>query len=104
MTRRLYAGALAGNAIVEGKTNIGSKMDSRVRSVVEAQPSGQISMYHTDYSWFIAAAVLELVCIVLILPMYRGWWTIGRPVSFSPLEIAKVSHRLHLSGKVARAF
>lgn len=39
---------------------------------------------------YIAAAIVELVCILLVLPTYWGWWKLGRPVSFSPLELAKV--------------
>lgn len=47
-------------------------------------------VFHTDLLWFMAAVIIEVVCIAMILPTYRGYWTLGRHVSFSPLEIAKV--------------
>ena len=50
-------------------------------------------MLHADRCRFLAAALLELICIGLVLPTYVGWWKLGRSVSFSPLEIAKV--RVH---------
>ena len=27
--------------------------------------------------------------VVAVLPLFIGWWELGRPVSFSPLEVAK---------------
>ena len=50
---------------------------------------GSHNIFHTNLHWFGAAAVIELLCIVLVIPTYYGWWRLGRPVSFSPLEIAK---------------
>ena len=51
---------------------------------------GDHIIYETNLRWFGAAVVIELVCIALILPTYFGWWRLGRAVSFSPLETAKV--------------
>lgn len=51
---------------------------------------GSHNVFATNLHWFGAAAVVELVCVALILPTYFGWWKLGRSVSFSPLEIAKV--------------
>lgn len=35
------------------------------------------------------AALIQLLCIIFILPTYWGWWHFGRKISFSPLEMAK---------------
>lgn len=51
---------------------------------------GSHNVFHTNFHWFIGAAIAEMVCISLVLPTYWGWWRLGRAVSFSPLEIAKV--------------
>ena len=59
-----------------------------------ADPVGRQEIFETNLHWFIAAAVIEVVCVALILPSYMGFWKLGRHVSLSPLEIAKVS-RLH---------
>lgn len=58
-------------------------------SNVIASLQGDVSVYHTDYWFFFVAALIEVICIVIILPTYWEWWKIGRPVSLSPLEIAK---------------
>ncbi|KAK5172795.1 uncharacterized protein LTR77_002915 [Saxophila tyrrhenica] len=50
---------------------------------------GDHNVYSTDLSWFIAASLVEMACIALIFPTYWGFWRLGRPVSFSPLELAK---------------
>ena len=51
---------------------------------------GDHNVYKSEYRFFIAAAIVELACILLIAPTYWGWWRLGRPCSFSPLEVAKV--------------
>lgn len=51
---------------------------------------GDHNVFQTNYYYFLAAAIVELVCIAFVAPTYWGWWKIGRPVSFSPLEMAKV--------------
>lgn len=61
-----------------------------VQKTVEGYLEGNHNVFDTNYSYFAAAAVIELVCIVLIAPTYWGWWNLGRQVSFSPLEVAKV--------------
>lgn len=50
---------------------------------------GDISVYRTNYWFFLGAAVVEVICIALILPTFWGWWKMGRPVSFSPFEVAR---------------
>lgn len=60
------------------------------QSTVPGRLAGTVTVFHTDYWFFLGAAIVEVVCIALVLPTYRGWWRIGRPTSFSPLEIAKV--------------
>ena len=54
---------------------------------------GDHNVYHTEFKFFGAAAIIELACILLVVPTYWGWWRLGRPCSFSPLEIAKVCYR-----------
>lgn len=56
---------------------------------------GTRSVFHTDYAFFAGAIIVQAVCIVLIAPTYWGWWRLGRSVSFSPLEIAKVCSEVY---------
>ena len=61
-----------------------------VNTTVTGELIGNQSVYRTNFWYFLAAALVELTCIALISPTYWGWWRLGRSVSFSPLEIAKV--------------
>ena len=87
----LYAGAAAAK---EDKAYLKAHMDEgmadRVNRTVAGIRLGDQLVFETSFAWFCAAALVELVCIALILPTYWEFWTLGRPVSFSPLEIAKV--------------
>ena len=47
------------------------------------------NVYETQPEWLAGAfAVIAIACLS-IFPTYWGWWRLGRPVSMSPLEIAK---------------
>jgi hypothetical protein len=47
------------------------------------------TVYVVRYGWLLAAFILIALTCLAILPTYWGWWLLGRPVSLSPLEIAK---------------
>jgi hypothetical protein len=47
------------------------------------------TVYAVRYGWLMAAFTLVVLACLAILPTHRGWWLLGRPVSLSPLEIAK---------------
>jgi hypothetical protein len=49
-----------------------------------------IAVLKSDFTFYFAAAALELLTIGLVLSTFYGYWRLGRDVSFSPLEIAKV--------------
>ena len=61
-----------------------------INTTVTGNLHGEHNVFRTDYWYFLVAALIEGACIVVILPTYWGWWRLGRPCSFSPLEIAKV--------------
>lgn len=62
-----------------------------VNSTTVGQTQETVTVYRTDYWYFWGAASAVLVSIAFILPTYWGWSRLGRPVSLSPLETAKVS-------------
>lgn len=46
-------------------------------------------VYHsTDYVYAIAGMVLTAICVLLVIPVYWGFWQLGRDVTMGPLEIA----------------
>lgn len=64
--------------------------DQVTNATVLGHNYGQQSVFTTNFYYYLGAALLESLCIFLILPTYWGYWRLGRSVSFSPLEIAKV--------------
>ncbi len=49
-----------------------------------------IPVFSSNFNYFIGAAAIQVLTINVLLFNFYGFWTLGRPVSFSPLEIAKV--------------
>ncbi|KAK5173253.1 uncharacterized protein LTR77_001934 [Saxophila tyrrhenica] len=95
----VYVGAAAGQenmAFLEARMDPG--VAARTKTSVTAYQIGEHNVFRTDYKWFVAAAIVELVCICLVAPTYWGWWRLGRSVSFSPLEIAKAFEAPMLAG------
>ena len=60
------------------------------RRTITGYRTGAHDVYHTNYMYFLGAALVEAFCVAIIAPLYWGWWKLGRHMSFSPLEIAKV--------------
>jgi hypothetical protein len=49
------------------------------------------TVYRTDWRFVGAAAAVGLLCGVLggVLPLFWGWWQLGRAVSLNPLDVAR---------------
>jgi hypothetical protein len=69
-------------------------LSSNTTNTITGHLHGTHNIFHTNLRWFAAAAAVEAFCIALILPTYIGFWRLGRPVSFSPLEVAKVGFHI----------
>ena len=66
-------------------TDPGTRMHYETTGVrVDAQ-----NVFVSAYGYFAGAAAVNVVCILVVLYSYHGWWTFDRNVSFSPLELAK---------------
>ena len=60
-----------------------------VRSTVSGKRIDAQSVFITNYYYFAGVVVLEVLTVLVVLSTFYGWWALDRPVSFSPLEIAK---------------
>lgn len=60
----------------------------KVQQIVQAKQVSHENVFRSDLSWYAAAAVIELVTVCLILPMFWGWWTLGCNLSMSPFAVA----------------
>lgn len=47
------------------------------------------TIYTSNYAYMTGAVVVSLFGILFVIPTFYGFWELGRPVSLSPLEIAK---------------
>jgi hypothetical protein len=50
--------------------------------------TGIVEEYSTDFRYVAGALVATLITILLVLPVYWGFWKLGRKVTLGPLEIA----------------
>ena len=59
-----------------------------VNQTVAARQTAQTNIYKSDLRWYAGAAIAELVTVLLILPMFFGWWTLGSHLTLSPFALA----------------
>jgi hypothetical protein len=55
---------------------------------ITMQQTVQVNIFQSDQRWFVSSAVLSLVLLALLLPVFNGFWKIGRDVSLNPIETA----------------
>lgn len=56
---------------------------------VSAAQTRRVNVFASDLRWWSGAALLELLAVVAILPVFWGYWRLGLRVTMSPFEIAK---------------
>ena len=61
----------------------------KVRSNVTGTRIDAQSVYLTNYNYFAGVVMFEVMSAILVLVTFYGFWSLDRPVSMSPLEIAK---------------
>ncbi|RFU27228.1 hypothetical protein B7463_g9107, partial [Scytalidium lignicola] len=71
--------------------------------VVTMQQVRTINVFRSDYRFLIASTVITMVSVVLITPMFLGWWELGRRVTLNPIEIAKAFDAPSLNGPGSNA-
>ncbi|KAK5658152.1 hypothetical protein OQA88_2125 [Cercophora sp. LCS_1] len=48
-----------------------------------------IQVFRSDQGFLAAGATVMLICTAAVVPLFYGFWTLGREVSLSPVETAK---------------
>lgn len=56
---------------------------------IPANQTLTLNVFHSDLKWFGAAALIEFLAILAVVPIFYGYWTLGIKISLSPLETAK---------------
>jgi hypothetical protein len=87
----ILGGAIAADQNATERARLANLLDPglAIEATVPATRRGLQAVFDTNYWYFFAAALVEVVCVVFIAPTFYGWWRLGRSVSFSPIEIAK---------------
>jgi hypothetical protein len=67
---------------------------------VEYESGLTVLVYVTDYNKMAAAIVVSIVGILAVLPVFWGWWELGRNVTMNPLEIASAFERMSSEGSI----
>lgn len=60
-----------------------------VQRDVNATITSTISVFEAQYRWWGAAAIVQCSCILVILPLFWGWWKLTRQTTLSPFEVAQ---------------
>lgn len=83
----------AQNPAINNPADLEQRLDAglKVKYTITGTTIGEVTVYSSDFNYFAGAAAVELFTILIILYTFFGWWRLGRNVSLSPLETAKVS-------------
>ncbi|KAF2143181.1 uncharacterized protein K452DRAFT_215651, partial [Aplosporella prunicola CBS 121167] len=66
-----------------------SLSNSSFTQAVPGTDEFNLNVYNTNYYYLVAGLCLIVANALAILPLFLGWWHLGRAFSMSPLEIAK---------------
>jgi hypothetical protein len=84
---------IEGNSITGSQPEVSYPNLTLVNRTLEQQATMTRSytetVYQTQVGWVAGAFILIMLACLSIVPTYWGWWNLGRPVTMSPLEIAK---------------
>ena len=59
------------------------------RVEVQALSTGTLNYYESSFAFLSIAVALAWLNILVIAPMFWGWWDLGRKVSLDPIEVAE---------------
>jgi hypothetical protein len=72
--------------------------NSSTVQIVPATDTISRTIYVSNYGYLGGALVAMILSPILIMPLFMGWWRVGRTVSLSPIEIAKAFRAPLLNG------
>lgn len=70
------------------RASIGLSNSSTLQTTPGTEEVGRV-IYRLNPYYLLASLCVMLTNVVAVLPLYFGWWQLGRVVSMSPLETAK---------------
>ncbi|CAK3922780.1 Hypothetical predicted protein [Lecanosticta acicola] len=71
------------------RTALAQGNSSTLQAINPASEAKVASVYTTHYPYMAGAVVINMLAIMIVLAMFKGYWHLGRNISMSPLEIAR---------------
>lgn len=62
--------------------------NSSTAQSVSGMESATVLVYESNYYFLAAANAVMVLCLFGLVPLFVGWWRLGRSVSLSPVELA----------------
>ena len=72
-----YTGALASRHYSADDLYLRLDEGLSINKTVTGVGNGHHNVFYTNYAFFAAAAIIEMVCLALIAPTYWGWWKVS---------------------------
>ncbi|KAK3635935.1 hypothetical protein LTR56_014473 [Elasticomyces elasticus] len=71
-------------------TNLADLIDPglSIKQTLQAEQTVTENVYRSDLRWFAGAAILEIIAVLFVLPLFWGWWTLDKVTLLSPFEVA----------------
>ena len=61
------------------------------------------NVFLSHYGYLSAALAVMTLGVLSVVPTFQGWWKLGRPMTLSPLEMAKAFNAPLLNGQLSRS-
>ncbi|KAK4569725.1 hypothetical protein LTR86_002693 [Recurvomyces mirabilis] len=58
-----------------------------VNQTFTAHQTTEQNIFRSDFRWFAAAATLEVLAVMIVIPLYWGFWTLREDLDLSPFSI-----------------
>lgn len=71
--------------------------------VASMTATASVPVYQAEYRYLVASAVLSFCMLLFVVPVFAGWWELGRTFSMNPVETAKAFDAPLLAGPGSNA-
>jgi len=78
-----------------GLTNSSAAMVQRVGT---GEHTVTITVYESNFTYLAGALAVMVLAVAAVIPLFLGWWRLGREVSLSPVETARAFNAPLLAG------
>ncbi|KAK4667387.1 hypothetical protein QC763_308770 [Podospora pseudopauciseta] len=77
--------------------------DPEHKLMLEGEQTETVAVFVANMAFLYGAVAVTVLATVAVMPLYYGFWKLGREVSMSPLEVAKAFRAVQLEGVASNA-